>query len=40
MRQRSLAVAKGRDDVHPTAILRAVGMITCLMLVWFGLVQI
>jgi hypothetical protein len=40
MRQRSLALARRRDDIHPKAVLRAIGMITFLMLMWFGLVQI
>jgi hypothetical protein len=40
MRQRSLALAKRRDDIHPAAVFRAIGMITCLLLMWFGLVQI
>jgi hypothetical protein len=38
MHQRSLAIAKRTDDVQPTAILGAMGMITVLMLMWIGLV--
>jgi hypothetical protein len=40
MRQRSLALARRRGDIQPNAVLRAIGMITFLMLMWFGLVQI
>ena len=38
MRQRSLAIARRTDDVQPTAILGAMGMITALMAMWIGLV--
>ena len=38
MHRRSLAIAKRTDDVQPTAILGAMGMITVLMLMWVGLV--
>ena len=38
MRQRSLAIARRTDDVQPTAILGAMGMIAVLMLMWVGLV--
>ena len=38
MRQRSLALARRRNDVQPNAVLGAIGMITLLMLIWLGLV--
>ena len=38
MRQRSLAITRRTDDVQPTAILGAMGMIAVLMLMWVGLV--
>ncbi len=38
MHQRSIATARRADDVQPTAILGAIGMITLLMLMWLGLV--
>jgi hypothetical protein len=31
------AIARRSDDVQPTAILGALGMIATLMLVWFGI---
>jgi hypothetical protein len=40
MRQRSLALARRRNDVQPNAVLGTIGMITVLMLSWFVLVQI
>ena len=38
MHQRSLAITRRTDDVQPTAILGAMGMIAVLMLMWVGLV--
>ncbi|HEX4171659.1 MAG TPA: hypothetical protein VHY82_04200 [Acetobacteraceae bacterium] len=40
MRQRSLAPARRRGDIQPKAVLHAIGMFTCLVLMWIGLVQI
>ena len=38
MRQRSIAIARRTDDVQPTAILGAIGLIVLLMLMWLALV--
>jgi hypothetical protein len=38
MHQRSLAITRRTDDIQPTAILGAMGMIAVLMLMWVGLV--
>ncbi len=38
MRQRSTVIARRTDDVQPTAILGAMGVITFLMVTWLGLV--
>jgi hypothetical protein len=38
MHQRSIAIPRRTDDVQPTAILGAMGMITLLMVTWLGLV--
>jgi hypothetical protein len=35
---RSIAIVRRSDDIQPTAILGAIGMITTLMLMWVGLV--
>jgi hypothetical protein len=37
MHQRSLAIARRRDDIQPGAYLRAIGVATLLMLIWVGL---
>ncbi len=38
MRRRPIAIARRSDDVQPTAVLSAIGMIALLMLMWLGLV--
>jgi hypothetical protein len=35
---RSIAIVRRSDDIQPTAVLGAIGMITTLMLMWVGLV--
>ncbi len=34
---RSIAIARRSDDVQPTAILSAMGMIATLLLLWVGI---
>jgi hypothetical protein len=38
MHQRSSALARRTNEAQPTAVLGTLGMITLLMLMWFGLV--
>jgi hypothetical protein len=35
---RSIAIARRTDDIQPTAVFGAIGMIATLMLMWIGLV--
>ena len=35
---RSIAIVRRSDDIQPTSVLGAIGMITTLMLMWVGLV--
>ena len=35
---RSITIVRRSDDIQPTTILGAIGMITTLMLTWIGLV--
>lgn len=35
---RSVAIARRSDDIQPTAVFGAIGMIATLMLMWIGLI--